>query len=141
MTISFQVDDAIRKVAQGYANDTVRFATQHHHVDLDGTDNSIQLLEPMFAHLDEDRAREAPSIERIGEFSKMFGSYVGEVYRQNHGAQWGLVTWRGETFPGLKASNGKIFWPWGRVQLRLTAGPSENLWPYYQGLIGGDAAQ
>jgi hypothetical protein len=60
VTISFQVDDAIRKVAQGYANDTVRFAIEHHHVDLDGTDNSIQLLEPMFAHLDEDRARQAP---------------------------------------------------------------------------------
>jgi hypothetical protein len=37
------------------------------------------------------------------QFAKMFGCYIGEVYRENHGATWGLVEMDGQRFPGLKA--------------------------------------
>lgn len=134
MTISFKKDDAIRKVAEAYAKDTVEYAKKHFDLKLDWSDASIQQLERMFVDLDTDRAQAAPTVERTGEFSKMFGSYVGEVYRRNHGATWGLVTWQGETFPGLEAKNGKLFWPWGRVQSRLVKGPAEDLSSWYLGL-------
>ena len=70
------------------------------------------------------------------QFAKMFGSYVGEVYRKNHGATWGMVEMSGQSFPGLKAElDGTLFWPWGRARNRLTDGAENNVWHYYSELI------
>ena len=46
-----------------------------------------------------------PSDEQVMVFAKMFGSYIGEVYRKNHGANWGLVAMDGQCFPGMKAES------------------------------------
>jgi hypothetical protein len=78
-------------------------------------------------------ARAKPSEDQILQFSKMFGSYVGEVFRRNHGARWGMVTVGGDTLPGMEANKSRSrFWPWGRVQDRLVNGAEDNVWHYYQ---------
>ena len=63
---------------------------------------------------------------------KMFGSYIGEVYRRNHKATWGMITLNNESFPGLESSHKELFWPWSKVFKRITAGDEENVWHYYQ---------
>jgi hypothetical protein len=70
-------------------------------------------------------------------FAKMFGSYIGEVYRKNHGATWGLVEMAGQRFPGLKSESAAstLFWPWGRPQNRLVDGAENNVWHYYSDLV------
>ncbi len=68
--------------------------------------------------------------------AKVLGSYVGEVFRRNHGATWGMVDLEGQSFPGLKASGqAGLFWPWGRVQNRIRNGPQDNVWQYYRHLV------
>lgn len=136
MANTFKKDDQIRKTAEAYGKDTVEYAQKHFGLKLDMSDASIEKLERMFADLDQDRTATPPSIERTGEFSKMFGSYVGEVYRRNHGAEWGLITSaKGETFPGLKAKDGQLFWPWGAVQARLMQGTKDSVTAYYRSLL------
>ena len=75
-----------------------------------------------------DLAKAKPADELIREFSRMWGSYLGEVYRKNHGATWGRVTHGDQSFPGMKATFGSLFWPWGRVENRLRNGPEDNVW-------------
>ena len=42
-------------------------------------------------------------------FAKGFGSYVGEVFRRNHGGEWGMVTLGDHRFPGLRTTSGTNF--------------------------------
>ncbi len=78
-----------------------------------------------------------PTEEQVSTFAKMLGSYVGEVFRRNHGAEWGMVTLGDDSIPGLRASGSEqLFWPMGKVQKRLVNGPEDNVWHYYQDLVG-----
>ncbi len=73
-------------------------------------------------------------------FAKAFGSYVGEVYRRNHGATRSIVTLGGHNFPGLRTTSGVNFWPWGRAFNRITKGSEDNVSDYYAG-IGAKVAK
>jgi hypothetical protein len=67
--------------------------------------------------------------EQVLQFAKLFGSYIGEVFRRNHGGRWGIVTLEGASFPGFEAAaDAGRFWPWGRVQNRLRNGAQDNVW-------------
>ena len=58
-----------------------------------------------------------PSDEQIVTFAKMLGSYVGEVFRRNHGADWGMVDIDGDPIAGLRAVKSAIlFWPWDKSE-------------------------
>lgn len=135
MTIKFAKDEKIRKVAEAYAQDAVDFLQRHYTITLDWSDASIAALESVLEGFAIDALVSRPTLEQVSGFSQMFGSYVGEVYRKNYGAEWGLVTTQGESFPGLKAKNGKLFWPWGAVHKRLTGTPNDNAFAYYRSLL------
>ena len=68
-------------------------------------------------------------------YAKAYGSYVGEVYRRNHGAEWGIVNLGGQKFPGLRTKFGTNFWPWGRALNRITQGVENNIADYYKVLL------
>jgi hypothetical protein len=128
----FTVDDKIRQIAEAYALDTVDYARDTFGLGLDFSDDSIQHVEAMLTRLHDEMASARPSDDQIFQFAKMIGSYVGEVFRRNHGARWGMVSLGGETFPGMEADRtGGRFWPWGKVQNRLVNGPEDNVCHYY----------
>lgn len=134
--MSFVPDPNIHKVAEAYALDAVDFLWDHFRLVLDWTDDSVRHVETMLDNLHATLEVEKPSEERVFHFAKMFGSYVGEVFRRNHGATWGIVTIDNESFPGMKsAHDGVEFWPWGRAQRRLVNGPEDNIWVYYRVLV------
>ncbi|MDR3416175.1 MAG: hypothetical protein P4L83_08315 [Nevskia sp.] len=62
----------------------------------------------------------------------MMGSYIGEVFRKNHQAEWGWVTLQGNKYPGMHRQSVGLFWPWGKAQGRIVNGYEDNLWNYYQ---------
>jgi hypothetical protein len=68
----------------------------------------------------------------------MLGSYIGEVFRRNHGAEWGWVALQGSRFVGMERKASNLFWPWGKAQNRIVKGPEDNLWLYYQYLVNPD---
>jgi hypothetical protein len=132
--MEFSKDARYQAIAEAYALDAVNFAHANMKLRLDWTDHSIQLLESILDVFNRDLTKTKPTDEQVLRFSKMWGSYLGEVYRKNHGAIWGLVTQGGHSFPGLQATSGTLFWPWGRVENRLRNGPEDNVWRYYQHL-------
>ena len=108
---------------------------------LDWTDESIEKVEELLDYFHQQAKKDKPTEAEVFAFAKGFGSYIGEVYRRNHGAEWGLVTFSGSTSPGLRSDSGIEFWPWGRAQQRIVEGPSNNVWHYYQTLVARDTVK
>lgn len=119
-----------------------QYVQETFHGNLGWTDASIEKIEELLDYFYLQAQNDKPTETQISYFAKGFGSYIGEVYRRNHGAEWGIVTLQGKKFPGLKASgSGVEFWPWGRAQQRIVEGPSHNVWHYYQDVLEKGAAQ
>ena len=135
MSINFEADEKIQKIAEAYALDAVDYADTAFRTKLDWTDDSVMKVESILDRLYKMKAEAHPSSEQVWQFAKMFGSYIGETYRRsrNHAAKWGMVTLGGDRFVGMSPDGGdESFWPWGRVQKRLTNGDEDNVWDYYR---------
>ena len=134
--MTFTPDDKIQQIAEAFSLDAVDFLRDQFRITLDWSDASIQNIETVMDIFHRESAKARPSPEQVMQFAKMFGSYVGEVYRKNHGATWGLVEMDGQRFPGLKSTTSDTtFWPWGRARNRLVDGAENNVWHYYSALI------
>lgn len=139
MNKNFTEDQKIQQIAEAYSLDAIDFARDNFNIQLDWSDNSVEQIEKMLSIFHEQMAKANPSEEQIFGFAKMFGSYVGETFRRNHGAIWGIVQLENDKFPGLKADGAAgLFWPWGRAQNRITNGPEDNVWQYYKVLLGNN---
>jgi hypothetical protein len=134
--MTFKLDPNIQQVAEAYASDAVEFVRERFDFALDWSDQSIAHIESVLGVLHESLADANPSEEQVFGFAKMFGSYVGEVFRRNHGAAWGLIGSGDTAFVGLRVDGTSWqCWPWGRAQKRIVNGPEDNIWHYYQGLL------
>jgi hypothetical protein len=134
--MKFSEDARYQAVAEACALDAIDFARDNMKRTLDWTDRSIDTLESILDVFSRDLAKSKPKDEDIQGFSRMWGSYLGEVYRKNHGATWGLITHGDDSFPGMRAKSGTLFWPWARVENRIRNGPEDNVWHYYLDLTG-----
>lgn len=134
----FAPDPRYTEVAVAYAADAVDFARNAFKKQLDYSDASIAVVEEILSSLHLDAVRTNPSEEKIYQLAKMFGSYTGEVFRRNYGAEWGIVTHGEQSMPGLRAmQKGNLFWPWGKANGRIVNGPEDNLLYYYHVLTEG----
>ena len=137
---SFTPNPEIQKIAEAYALDARDFAERAFHITLDWSDASVRQVEAILDDLYRQKQvmKPPPTDEQVLMFAKMLGSYVGEVFRRNHGAEWGMVKFGGDSIPGLRAAGGTehLFWPMGKVKKRLENGPEDNVWHYYQDLAG-----
>ncbi|MFO1061102.1 MAG: hypothetical protein U1E53_29560 [Dongiaceae bacterium] len=142
MAGGFSEDPDIRRIAEAYALDAVDVARQNFGEKLDWSEGSIAKVEAMLAILHDSyvTAAQKPGDETVQTFAKMFGSYVGEVYRRHHGGTWGMVTIDGARIPGIEDTSGGAFWPWGKVANRIRNGPDDNVLLYYK-LLVRDAAK
>ncbi|MDB6079661.1 MAG: hypothetical protein JWO82_3408 [Akkermansiaceae bacterium] len=73
-----------------------------------------------------------PSQKDVEDFAVMFGSYLGETYRRNHGGEWGGTS---EKIVAMRTRSGLICFPSGRVLKRLTNGPEDEICSWYQYLV------
>lgn len=137
---TFEPDSNVQQVAEAYYLDALDAAREGWGIELDGTEGSIQFVEQsMLSQLHDTMEAAQPSEELLDGFVKMFGSYVGEVYRRHHGAEWGWVTSGEDRFVGLRRNaSGGLCWPWGRVQQRVLNGSEHNVWHYYVMLLQSD---
>ncbi len=136
MSITFQADTKVEEIAKAYSLDAIDAAQRNFRVALDWSEESVRQVEAILATLHDSLASTHPTAETIWTFAKTFGSYVGEVYRRHHGGTGGVVEMDGQKMPGIQS--GTTFWPWVRARKRITAGPEENIWNYYQALVGRD---
>jgi hypothetical protein len=135
----FVSDPKIQQLAEAYAQDAVDVAARSFGVILDRADASIELLEGVLGNLHAGGPAVRPTEQHVSYFSKIFGSYLGEVFRWNHGATWGIVTLNRAECPGLRTDHGIMFWPWDRARRRIVGGPEHDIWRYYLSLVEGES--
>lgn len=72
-----------------YAKDAVDVAKRNFQIDLDFSEESIQQIEAIasrqFAVIVEG---DGPSDRNLETFCKIWGAYIGEVFRRHHGGEW-----------------------------------------------------
>lgn len=134
----FTADPEVQQIAEAYALDARDFAERAFRITLDSSDASVKQVEAILDDLyrQKETMEPPPSDEQVVTFAKMLGSYIGEVFRRNHGADWGVVDIDGDPIAGLRAVHSEIvFWPWDKVRKRLVNGDEDNVWHYYQFLL------
>lgn len=134
---SFSPDPRIGKMAEAYAQDAVDFSAKQFSIKLDWSDASVADVEKTLSkmHASYTDTTPKPSDEQVMSFAKGFGSYVGEVFRRNHGGEWGMVTLGDHRFPGMRTTSGTDFWPWARAFDRITKGSEADIADYYNVLL------
>jgi hypothetical protein len=137
-------EPTVNDMMLAYALDAVDHAKQVMGVDLDFTLESIEkvesILDAMFRakpkSLLAKLVKRAPSLKDIDLFAKAYGGYIGEVLRRQGGGEWYLDEdiVPGQTVIGLRKGSVRI-WPAAKVGKRLTNGPEDNVWHYYQVIL------
>ncbi len=131
--MSFEIDKSAQHAATRHARDLVVFAQSELNLKLDWSDASVRHVEELAGSLHADFRRQRASAADIAPLVTMIGSYLGEVLRRNHGAQWGWVSVNGHRVLGLKAEQtGALFTPIETAKRRVHHGASSNLWRTYQ---------
>jgi hypothetical protein len=137
--LNFEPDDALAKTASDASVEAVKYAKQRFDVVLDGSDASMADLERILDSFYRQKTDAGPDSLAVTRLGALFGSYVGEVFRKNHGGKWGFITGDAQRFPGVRADrSGQLFWPWGRVQNRIINGPADNVSDYYRVIVRDD---
>ena len=132
----FTPDARIQEIAKASALDACNFVRDEFRIVLDWSDASVQHIETVLNTLHRLGPSAKPTADQAMAFARMFGSYMGEVYRKNHGAVWGLVEINGQRLPGLTVTaSDTFFWPWARSHSRIVQGAENNVWDYYSALI------
>ncbi len=132
----------VEAMMRAYAEDGVDFAEAKFSKKLDYSENSVEQVEEILSALYDSvpkgfvsrMLRSGPTPEQIQSLSKALGGYVGEVMRRNWGGHWKLesAAFPGETVVTLELDNGGDVWPHFKAGKRLTNGPEDNIWHYFQ---------
>ena len=128
-----------------YAQDAVDHAQASSAVVLDYSLDSIRGVEEILEKLRAALPRgfwgkllgKGPSQQDVDQVCKMYGGYVGEVFRKAGGGEWTLDT---EIVPGqnticLRNGDQRI-WPVAKVYKRILNGSEDNVWAYSQVVMG-----
>lgn len=132
----FIPDAAVQRAATAYAAQAVATARDQFSIKLDGTDASMAQLDAVLAraHTSYTAKSPRPSEEQVTAVARMYGSYLGEVYRLKHGGVWGMATLEGKTLPAMRTMSGTNLWPWTQAARRISQGAGYNVADYYKGL-------
>lgn len=126
----------VERIASAYAEDARDLARDGFGIELDWSDESVREVERILAYMAASLRDANPPEDRIDQAGKMFGSYVGEVCRRNHGAAWGVMLQGSQKLPALQPGGSQsVTWPWARARSRLTDGDENNVWDYFVLLI------
>jgi hypothetical protein len=134
--MGFAPDPMLATIAEGFSLTAVDLARDHFSVDLDFSDESIRSLEEVIlTRFHDDLVRKRPSDEKVRQFAQIWGSYLGEVLRRNHAAEWGATGDSDQRMPSMRLPDDTTFWPWMRTLKRLVNGPEDNVWVYFSVLL------
>lgn len=130
------------------AADAVEMARRRFGVELDFSEGSMRRVERCVARFGEVLGggflrrllRRGPSPDQILVVAKLFGGYLGEVYRQHHGGTWQVNPAPTEEVARatLRHPSGASFAPIAIVHERLLKG-GPSLWTSYSQLVGSVA--
>jgi hypothetical protein len=111
-----------------YAQDAVEHARASSGVALDYSFGSLEdvenILEKLHRSLPPEPSGERPTQKDIDTVSKMYGGYIGEVFRKVGGGEW-------QDDASLRKGDLRI-WPASKAYKRITNGSEDNVWVYSQ---------
>ncbi len=126
---------------EAYAMDAVEHAKATMGIDLDYTPESVEKVEMILDRMHKTMPRGGLSRLLKGSIPpdifeqacKMYGGYIGEVLRRHSGGEWRIDNETDPAYPviGLWKDEHRI-WPPVKVGKRLTNGPEDNVWHYFQ---------
>jgi len=134
---SFVPDQRVHDAAAAYAQAMIDLAQKEFGFKLDWSDDSIKYVELILESMHSVYRTRPVTDDWVRGLAAITGSYIGEVFRRNHGATWGQVTLGGQTFPGMEMvkTAGGCFWPWGKTENRIRNGAEDSVTFYYQVLV------
>jgi hypothetical protein len=137
-------EPTVADMMAAYAQDAVDHARRNFRVELDFSVESVQTVESLLRQMYDAIPRGArrlfrrgPSDDTLASLAKMYGGYVGEVMRRRRGGEWVFDM---EVMPGrpvicLRKGDDRLFPP-AKVHKRLTNGPEDDVWFYFQAVEG-----
>ncbi len=134
--------DAMAEVMQTYAQKTVDLASEQFQTHLDFSEGSLEQVEAILARiyislpkgLLSKLSRRGPSQNEIRRMGEAWGHYIGEVIRRRWGGEWRVEEDAPPTLDIVLQVSGKDIFPLAQAHKRLTNGPKDNIWHYYQAL-------
>ncbi len=127
------VDTKLAEDMEANARNAVELAKNRFQVTLDYRTDSVQELEKLFDRVQYSMP-DPESRETLGLLTRLWGSYLGEVIRRQHGGEW--IIWsdkHGKTM-ALQVGDATAF-PHNKVKKRLERGADHNIWNYYQSVL------
>lgn len=129
--VIFEPVPAVERRAASEAAELVRFARAELGIRLDWSDASVVQIERLAVALGKDLRREGSRLSEVDKLVRLLGSYVGEVYRRNHGGRWGEAELGGQRRVALQPDRGQgLVWPIERIRLCLRRGGGSGLAAY-----------
>ncbi len=130
----------IADAMQAYAQDAVDLASEQFQTNLDFSEDSLEQVEEILARLYNSLPKgvlgklfgRGPSQDQIWQMAKAWGGYIGEVIRRRWDGEWTTET---AAQPGIVITLrvlGMDIFPPAKAYKRLTNGPEDNIWHYYQ---------
>jgi hypothetical protein len=134
----------VTDVMVAYAQDAVDHARSSSGVALDYSFDSIRDVEDILENLHRALppsslgkvSGKRPTQEDIETVSKMYGGYIGEVFRKVGGGEWSFdeEVGPGQNYVCLRKGDLRI-WPPSKVYKRITNGSEDNVWHYSQAVM------
>ncbi len=130
----FRNSITVNHVMSAYSKDAVDAARSHFATTLDFTAPSITALDQIVGKFhDAYAAGDVPPANQLEQHAKIWGAYLGETIRRQHGGEWSIPT--EGPFAGaytLTLPNSIQLSPPARVMARIIDGPTDCLISYYQ---------
>ncbi len=133
-----KIDEKVKEVAETYAEDCVNWVASNFSSRISYEDRDIGAIENLLDDLHKANKKNPLPKERLDSFEKMFGFYIGEVFRRNYGnVSWGWAISDGERVYALcESSTGNaLSYPIQKVQKRIENGSEDNVLVYYHTLV------
>jgi hypothetical protein len=128
------VDSKLAEDMEANARSAVQLTKTQFHTDLGYGIESIEQLEQLFDRVQYTMPN-PDSKETTGLLTKLWGSYLGEVIRRQHGGKW--LLWNDEHGKAIALQVGEaLIFPFNKVKKRLERGSGQSIWEYYQYLSG-----
>ncbi|EKQ56187.1 MULTISPECIES: hypothetical protein [unclassified Clostridium] len=116
----------------GYALDAADTAERNFKIKLDFSEDSIKDVEKILDRLNKTIEIDNPSEDLVLKFAKVFSGYIGQVIKINWGGEWkDESNFAIKNGPALKVKDQDLFLL-SKVYRRITSGPEDNVWHFYQ---------
>ena len=127
----FNPQAEVAEAARQGAAEAERLAAQHFGIQLDRSYESLAEVDRVLELVRQMLLRVRLTREMAEPFARPFGSYFGELLRERHGGDWGILRVYSDQVPALSlGTSGPVLVPWARTLDRILKEDEQSLVDY-----------